>query len=97
MPALLGTTHPVGVLRRQLLDVFEWRLTQVSGPGEWTAEIHALLDVLQQCTLEACQLLPEDRIGEKQVCECVERAAFEGNPIRQISTRGLVRHVVQVR
>ncbi|KAL3909466.1 MAG: hypothetical protein SGPRY_009416 [Prymnesium sp.] len=79
MHALLGSTHPLGQLREDLLRLFEERLRTGIGPAEWGADVHALLDVLQRCTLESCLLRANDRSGKFQVCECVERAAFEGN------------------
>lgn len=79
MHALLGSTHPLGQLREDLLRLFEERLRTGIGPAEWGADVHALLDVLQRCTFESCLLRANDRSGKFQVCECVERAAFEGN------------------
>ena len=77
MPALLGTTHPLGVLRRDLLEVFEERLS--AEPAERTADVHALLNVLQSCTREACGVRATDRRAWIEVCECIECAAFEGD------------------
>ncbi|KAL1530544.1 hypothetical protein AB1Y20_001445 [Prymnesium parvum] len=81
LAALLSDIHPLGVLRANLLEIFQARLAERAAPSEWAAEVHALLDVLLHCTLEACgELLADDRASKARVCECVERAAFEGRP-----------------
>lgn len=57
-----GLHSPVGVLRRNLLEVFEARLQETNGPAAWTSEVHALLHVLSSCTFSACPAFSkEDR------------------------------------